>query len=46
VTFALAVILFAALMLYCGIKGKSLRSAIVGKAVDAPSGSLIQGASA
>lgn len=40
-TFALAVILFGMLLLYCGIKGKSLRHAIVGKSVDTSSGSLI-----
>lgn len=32
-TFALAVILFALLLLYCGIKGRSLKHALVGQSV-------------
>lgn len=40
-TFALAVCMFAILMLYCGVKGKSLRHALVGRAVDAPSKGLL-----
>jgi hypothetical protein len=41
VTFGLAIVFFALLMLYCGIKGKSLRSALVGKSVASSSGSLL-----
>lgn len=40
-TFALALILFALLLMYCGIKGKSLRRALVGRAVDTSSGKLL-----
>ena len=40
-TFALALCLFALLMLYCGLKGKSLRHALVGRAVAGGSGSLL-----
>lgn len=39
-TFALALILFGLLMIYCGVKSKSLRSALVGHAVDTSTGSL------
>jgi hypothetical protein len=45
VTVALALVLLGALLLYCGVKGKSLRHAIVGQAVDKPQGPLLQGAS-
>ncbi len=45
VTFALAVIFFALLMLYCGIGGHSLRHALVGKSVSGAAGSFA-GASA
>lgn len=41
-TIAIAIILFALLMIYCGVKGKSLRSALLGHAADSSSGSLIQ----
>ena len=40
-TVALALILFALLMLYCGIKGRSLKSALIGKAEAGADGSLI-----
>lgn len=40
-TFALAIVLFAVLMIYCGVKGKSLRHALVGRAVDTRSGALL-----
>ena len=40
VTFALAVIFFALLMLYCGIGGHSLRHALVGKSVSGAQGSI------
>jgi hypothetical protein len=40
-TFGLAIVFFALLMLYCGIKGKSLRNALVGKSVASTSGSLL-----
>jgi len=42
VTFGLAIVLFAVLMIYCGVKGKSLRHALVGRAVDSSSGSLLK----
>lgn len=41
-TFGLAIVLFAVLMIYCGVKGKSLRHALIGQAVDTPSGSLLK----
>ncbi len=41
-TLAVSVILVGALMLYCGIKGKSLKNALTGKSVLAPSGSVVQ----
>lgn len=41
-TVALAVILLATLMIYCGVKGKSLRSALLGHAVETSSGSLLK----
>jgi hypothetical protein len=41
-TLALAVIFLGALMLYCGIKGRSLQNALTGKSVLSSSGSLIQ----
>jgi hypothetical protein len=41
-TVAVALILLGALLLYAGIKGKSLKSALIGKSVAAPSGSLLQ----
>lgn len=42
-TFGLAIVLFAVLMIYCGVKGKSLKHALIGQAVDntATSGSLL-----
>lgn len=40
-TFGLAIVFFAWLMLYCGVKGKSLKAALVGRSVDAGSGSLL-----
>lgn len=40
-TVAAIALLVGSLLLYCGIKGKSLKSAIVGKSVVAPSGSLL-----
>lgn len=39
---ALAIILFAVLMIYCGVKGRSLRHALVGKSVAGGAGSLTQ----
>lgn len=41
-TFALAVTLFALLMIYCGIKGKSLQHALTGKSVLGGTGAVIQ----
>ena len=40
-TLALAIVFVALLMIYCGVKGKSLRSALLGRGVDAKSGSLL-----
>ena len=40
-TFALAVVFLALLMLYCGIKGRSLGAALVGRSQPGGSGSLI-----
>ncbi len=42
-TVALALILVGALMIYCGVKGKSLRHALVGKGIESSSGSLLEG---
>jgi hypothetical protein len=39
---ALALIFFALLMLYCGVKGKSLRSALMGQSTTGGTGSVIQ----
>lgn len=41
-TLAVAVLLFGALMLYCGIKGKSLKNALTGKSVLVDSGRVTQ----
>jgi hypothetical protein len=41
VTVALGLLLFGALMLYCGVKGKSLRHALTGRSVDKAQGPLI-----
>ncbi len=40
-TLSLAVILFALLLIYCGVKGKSLRHALMGRAVQSSSGALL-----
>lgn len=40
-TFALAIVLLATLMIYCGVKGKSLQHALAGRAVAGGSGSLL-----
>lgn len=40
-TVALAIVLFATLMIYCGVKGKSLKHALVGRSTQAASGSLL-----
>lgn len=40
-TFALALVFAGLLLMYCGIKGRSLRHAIVGRSVAGGSGSLI-----
>jgi hypothetical protein len=42
VTVALAVILFASLLLYCGIKGKSLQRALLGHAETGGKGALLK----
>jgi hypothetical protein len=39
-TFAIALILFAVLMIYCGIKGRSLKGAILGHAVAGSEGQV------
>lgn len=39
-TLPLAIVLFAALMIYVGIKGKSLRSAILGHSIAGSTGSV------
>ncbi len=44
-TFGLALVFLALLMLYCGVKGKSLRAALLGHSVDGGSGSLLGGSS-
>lgn len=44
-TFALALIFSAALMIYCGVKGKSLSAALTGHSVDGGTGSLLGGGS-
>ncbi len=44
-TFGLALVFLALLMLYCGVKGKSLRAALLGHSVDGGSGSLLGGTS-
>ena len=41
-TVALALILFALLLLYCGIKGRSLSRALVGRAEPTTSGKILQ----
>lgn len=43
-TLSLALILFALLMIYCAVKGKSLRHALTGHAVAGGQGSVLQGA--
>ena len=40
-TLGVAVLLLGLLMIYVGIKGKSLKNALIGKSVLAPSGSVI-----
>jgi hypothetical protein len=40
VTFALALVFLALLMIYCGVKGRSLKNALTGKSVLTSSGSL------
>lgn len=40
-TFALAIVFLALLMIYCGVKGKSLQHALTGRAVAGGSGSLL-----
>lgn len=42
-TFAVAVILFAILLIYVGIKGKSLKDALMGKSTAAQSSTLLGG---
>lgn len=42
-TLGLGLVFLAILMIYCGVKGKSLSAAVVGHAVDTTSGSLISG---
>lgn len=41
-TFALAVIFFAVLLMYCGIKGASLKDALLGHATPTASKAVIQ----
>jgi hypothetical protein len=41
VTFALGLVFLAFLMLYCGIKSKSLRHALIGQSVDTTSKGLL-----
>lgn len=40
-TLGLAIVFVALLMIYCGVKGKSFKSALIGKSELAPSGSLL-----
>lgn len=42
-TLGLGIVFLALLMIYCGVKGKSLRSALLGHSVDSQSGSLLGG---
>lgn len=42
-TIALALILFGALMLYCGIKGRSLSAALMGRGEASAGGPLLGG---
>ena len=41
-TFALAVTFFALLMIYCGVKGRSLQHALTGKSVLGGAGTALQ----
>lgn len=41
-TLAVTVILLAILMMYCGIKGRSLKHALIGKAVAGGTGQVTQ----
>jgi hypothetical protein len=41
VTFPLAAILFGVMLIYCGVKGRSVASALLGHSVAASSGGLL-----